>query len=494
MAYTLQLAWVIMAKKLLALLPLFALAAVACTAEQGEDGDENVASDDAAVMDRGAARGSKTVHFPMANGAPDEVCILPNHLSMADYDKDDTDSEKELCSYSFYGGAPREADVTKEDVAICPKLSSTNPGTDIHELLPGKNKAETEAAICKLADRPAKHLAKYKQSITCSYTPSILGYYHLSRLLGGAGDVKPAVIRTMGLPEHKQVVSSALSILGNQADNSYPKVSWLTFKNAESNPAATSKKDALYTQDLLQIYGGLQENARGESRYSEINKRGAAPNIAGPFTRTAQWANMAASSRPMSQIAGKTLADSAQTVQVVKDISEMLVMDYLMSQQDRFGNIHEVDYYYSMGANGEVEKVKKSKVDDGSKPKPAGAVLVKKMIMKDNDCGGSTKDNVVKNAGLIDQLRHMSPSLYANIQWLAQNFAAGTEVPKFLTVEALFAQADINMLRANLAALAPKLQTMCTTGKLLLDADLENHLAGKGHDPAACGVAEPPKH
>ncbi|MFO0736909.1 MAG: hypothetical protein U0270_13570 [Labilithrix sp.] len=482
-----------MARKLLALLPVFALAAVACVGEQGDDADENVGVDEGAVMDRGTPRGAKTVHFPMTNGAPDEICVLPNHLSMADYDKDDLESEQELCSYSFHGAAPREADVQKTDVAICPKLSSTNPGTDIHELLPGKSKAETEAAICKLQDRPTKHLAKYKQSITCSYTPSILGYYHLSRLLGGAGDVKPAVVRTMGLPEHKAVVSNALNILRNQGDGEYPKVSWLSFQKAESNPSATPKKDALYTQDLLQIYGGLQENARGESRYSEINKRGAAPNPAGPFTRTAQWASVA-SGKPMSQIAGRTLKDSAQTVQVVKDISEMLVMDYLMSQQDRFGNIHEIDYYYSLDAKGEVEKVKKSKVDDGEKPMPANAVLVKKMILKDNDCGGSTKDNVVKKAGLIDQMRHMSPNLYANIQWLAANFAAGTEVPKFLTVEALFAQADINMLRTNLAELGPKLKSMCTSGKLMLDADLEDHLAGKGHDPAACNAIEAPKH
>lgn len=479
-----------MGRKILALLPLFALAAVACAQDVDDEDGEEVGVDEGMVMDRGAARGEKTVHFPMPNGAPDEICVLPKHLATADYDKGDLETEQELCSYSFYGAAPREAG-PKTDVAICPKLSSTNPGTDVHALLPGKNKAETEAAICKLSDRPTKHLAKFKQSITCSYTPSIVGYYHLSRLLGGAGDVKPVVVRTMGLPQHKQVVASALDILKRQGDGEYPKISWLTFQKAEANPAASSKKDALYTQDLLQIYGGLQDNARGESKYSEINKRGAAPNPAGPFTRTAQWAYVA-SPKPMSQLAGRTLKDSAQTVQVVRDITEMLVMDYLMSQQDRFGNIHEIDYYYSLKANGEVDKVKKSKVDDHEKPMPAGAVLVKKMILKDNDCGGSTKDNVTLKAGLVDQIRHLSPKLYANIQWLAQNFGQGQEIPKFMVSEALFAQADVNMLRANLGTLAPKLKSLCTSGKLMLDADLEGHLAGKGHDPAACNVAEPP--
>ena len=126
-------------------------------------------------------------------------------------------------------------------------------------------------------------------------------------------------------------------------------------------------------------------------------------------------------------------------------------------------------------------------------PKPAGAVLVKKMIMKDNDCGGPQKSNVVKNAGLVDSMHHMNAKLYANVQWLAANFTAGTEVPKFFVSEALFGQKDIDMLRGNLTALAPKLKAACTAGKLLLDADLEAHLAGKSHDPASCNVSEPPK-
>jgi hypothetical protein len=57
----------------------------------------------------------------------------------------------------------------RKDVAICPKLSSTNPGTDVYDLLPNTSRERTEATICKLEDPAPKHLAKYKQSITSSY-------------------------------------------------------------------------------------------------------------------------------------------------------------------------------------------------------------------------------------------------------------------------------------------------------------------------------------
>ena len=92
---------------------------------------------------------------------------------------------------------------------------------------------------------------------------------------------------------------------------------------------------------------------------------------------------------------------------------------------------------------------------------------------------------VVKNAGLIDQIRHMNPKTYANVRWLSENFAAGSEIPKFFVSEALFGQRDIDMLRTNLSALGPKLKDACTGGRLLLDLDLEGHLAGRGHDRAA---------
>ncbi len=207
--------------------------------------------------------------------------------------------------------------------------------------------------------------------------------------------------------------------------------------------------------------------------------------------RTPAWQRVI-NPQPLSRIAGRTLADSAQIVVQMKDIAEMVVLDFLMSQQDRFGNIHAIDYVY-FEKDGKIDKVKKSKIDEGEVPAPAGGVAVKKMILKDNDCGGPQKTNHVKLAGMLDQVRHMSPSLYRHARWLAQNFAAGTAIPKIFVSEALFQQADVDMLRTNLGALDSKLLAACKSGKLQLDVDLADHLAGKGHDPASCDVVGPPK-
>jgi hypothetical protein len=226
-------------------------------------------------------------------------------------------------------------------------------------------------------------------------------------------------------------------------------------------------------------------------KYSEINKRAAGPDPSGLFVQTPEWGRVV-DGRPLAQVTGPTLADSAQHVVQMQDIAEMVLLDRLMSQQDRFGNIHAIEYFYFPEEGGGVGRIKRSKVDDGEAPMPAGATLVKKMIMKDNDCGGPNKVNVSKNAGLVEKVRHMSPKLYANVRWLAANFAVGGEVPRFFVEEALFGQRDVDMLRANLAEVAPALEAACKSGALLLDLDLEAHLAGRGHDPAACDVLEPP--
>ena len=47
------------------------------------------------------------------------------------------------------------------------------------------------------------------------------------------------------------------------------------------------------------------------------------------------------------------------------------------------------------------------KVDDKEVAMPAGAVAVKKMIMKDNDCASPSKTNHTKNNGLLDPIREV---------------------------------------------------------------------------------------
>ena len=110
-----------------------------------------------------------------------------------------------------------------------------------------------------------KVIAKYKQSIPThfTYSPSILGYYHLSRFLD-AGHVEPAIVRTMDVASHKP-----LADLGKaKATGSNNRTQWTELRaldDAHSNPS-------LYTKDGKQLYGALASEPYRRTKLSSFER------------------------------------------------------------------------------------------------------------------------------------------------------------------------------------------------------------------------------
>jgi hypothetical protein len=112
-----------------------------------------------------------------------EVCIIPQTVPGLGSGTADP-VQTSLCAIDFYDDA---------SIGICPKANSTNPGVDVYKLNGNPAKAAFESTGCRQAEkkRPGKKIAKFKQSITCSDSASILAYYELSEVLGGIGDRDP---------------------------------------------------------------------------------------------------------------------------------------------------------------------------------------------------------------------------------------------------------------------------------------------------------------
>src|SRR5215510_9370142 len=113
-------------------------------------------------------RGEKIIEIPVA-GRRAEICIIPKHFQDADYSKKDLKTEEELCALQEGNNA-----------AVCPKVDSTNPGLNMDDVPEGSTAQKVEAANCKV--KGTHKIAKYKLSTSCSYAPSVLGYYHVSRI------------------------------------------------------------------------------------------------------------------------------------------------------------------------------------------------------------------------------------------------------------------------------------------------------------------------
>jgi uncharacterized protein (DUF1800 family) len=192
---------------------------------------------------------------------------------------------------------------------------------------------------------------------------------------------------------------------------------------------------------------------------------------------------MLARSADISTMVGRSFtADNVQKMVQLKDASELIVLDTLLNQQDRFGNIHEVPTYYYLDAlDGKVKSERKLTVDEVTQRK---AVKVKQMMLKDNDCGVA-KTNVAKSAGLADRIAHMDPETYYRLLSFDQ-MTGRPEVEAFFRRETLFTPADFASLRANLKQLASQLRQRCTTGRLKLDLDLDAHFSDKPLSSKSC--------
>ena len=159
-----------------------------------------------------------------------------------------------------------------------------------------------------------------------------------------------------------------------------------------------------------------------------------------------------------------------------------------MNQQDRFGNIHYLTTYYYVDAadlDGDGSpKLKSSTNLTSEEAARLGAVQLKKMLLKDNDCGVA-KQNVANQAGLADRIAHIDPKTYLLLQQL-NAVADSAETKDFFVRELVFTANDYVNIRRNLKDLATKLHQACLKGGLKLDLDLQAHFSNQSIKVTSC--------
>ena len=408
-----------------------------------------------AVLKLNEVAGESQVEHPVPKAATPEVCVVPKHFPLGKYAGKDVERETGLCALDVGVNA-----------AACAKLNSTNPGV-LFEMPP--TGVALDAFIASQCKPDGKTEAKYKLSTSCSYAPSLLAYYHMSRVLGNIVNVPVAVVRTLDLDRHKAIAQHALRSL---------KPGELIFQTwARLNSLLQNRSsDLVFVDGLKQTYGALQKNPKGEQKYKEFyNGSGAAGPAAfrdkNPIYRSLTNPILAAS-RTLSQ------ATLQQMVQF-KDAGDFILLDTILGQQDRFGNIHsEIAYYYPAQNKAGEFKLKSENVPKNVPAEAQAKVMeIKEMILKDNDCG-VVKDDLVKQAKLLDRVAHMDPSTYANLMAFAK-VAEQPENKDLFIHGMLFSERDYTKVMGNLHEAVTLLKDRCTKGQLKLDLDLDLHFSGK---------------
>jgi hypothetical protein len=445
-------------------------------------------------------RGQKNIYHMSPRGVQ-EVCVIPAKYPEAKYKNKDLKKEIQLCNIHFYETNPEEQFAGFETAALCPKLNSTNPAINIFEvntkekqmnvggLEPQQTKNDLESKNCEDADK----IGKYKNSTSCSYTPAIVGYYHLSRILGGIGRVPVSVLRSMDIETHKEIARKGVRLT---PEGLLIHETWEGLLGILNNGLASKRKDLVLSDDGQQSYGAFVVNPKKEEFYKSLFTNG--PDRAVAFRDKNEIFQFLRNPAPLNNIVKSDwTAKNLQTLIAMKDITEFILLDHIMDQQDRFGNIaYQVAHVFMAKDKAEDQKFDfniESDTDEYIKQKEAGLVDLSKpelainsMILKDNDCGVS-KTNVVKQAQLLKELRHMEPKTYKKLLEFQKSVLSNK---KFFTSNLMFTALDFDEMVANVNDAVQILKTNCESGLLKLDLDVDYYLENNKVKNGSCQLEE----
>lgn len=451
---------------------------------------------------------AQTVQFQSPNGQT-EICKILSHWPAAQYSTKDVETERALCQLDFY----------HSDIFSCGKNWSTSPSTLIfkknNQFISTDLSCETQKSM-ETFDKVGKFKVSMNESGTSgTFSSSSLLYYHLARYLNTSIIIPVAVSREMDLNSHFQSVTSKV----RNFENKMVQTAWDYLYRAENgNPNAIQPVRELFTADFTKIYGALidsignekyAEHVRGQKQpqwglqqHLEMKKTPAfralfsSKDFYSAQDEAAQF-GLVQFKNDFNQIP----PTSHQMMSWMQDMSDMTVLDYLMQQQDRPGNIHfQWRIYYTSAGRMKSDRIKviSHGIESGLEKKfklpkdidrvtalaldipkykkvcnqPDPCFIIQKTVLEDNDAGGRVyyKD-FFRQSGILESLRHMNRSTYAQLLKLDKSMSSQDQTYLYLKDEFKLDSSQLNLLQKNLHQAVQVLQKSYQTGLLQLDLD-----------------------
>ena len=432
--------------------------------------------------------------FRSPNGLTEE-CTALAHFPGGVYSNKDAKAEKEFCAIDIYA----------QTTAICPKTWSTSPGTMIYGT-DGVAQSTYEASMCAGKAGHTK-LAKFKNTMnsnttSSTYSASPLMYYHFSRYFQTNLLVPPSVRRTFDKDEHFKRVSSRAQGLSKMN-----KAAWGIMQTAEQNPASYLPTDDLFTPDRRQIYGILIKDkgslAGAEIQGTEADAWGVGQNndfqntpgftalrTNAPLAQAISTGTVQALQDPlMAKAVGQV--DARQVAYWMQDVTEITLLDYIFSQQDRIMNIDFVWNWVYADASGAVtfvkaeEKVSRARMGKIVRPAgvPANAILIQQAAINDNDAGGKVQyTNFTKKTQMLEKIRHYNPETYRRLVALNKDFAAKGSLYRYVAQEFGLNEKNLAQIVSNTQVALGILKQTCQAGQLRFDLKPAEFFTGQKTD------------
>lgn len=336
-----------------------------------------------------------------------------------------------------------------QNTAICPKTWSTSAAALVYDLQGTaweKRRVAFEREVCPrgthAGDEASREIAVFKHSMNFrdtsgTYAPSILLYDHLSRWLSTTVQVPAAAEYRFDRDWYAQrVVAPGLALASRHASRKMLLAAWQhldaaleTADNNDGREFLLQDKQAIWGAALLftgRRYGpeinGTRESGWGSGQNYDFQHT--APFLALRNGKelpeaVAQGVHEARSDPAMAHALPADI-DALQVAWWMLEVLDIVVLDYLLGQQDRIGNIDYQWRWVWLDA-GELRSLPAT---DGPPPAPTARRL-RTTWLNDNDAGvRSGYANYARSTGMLTGLRHFNPSLYRRIKTLAADMAA----------------------------------------------------------------------
>lgn len=435
-----------------------------------------------------------------------ERCIRIAPLPGAIYSEADLAEEAALCGMDLYD----------ETIGLCPKIWSTSPSVVLYDLQGSKfegERSDFQSDICaggKIAKHVAtRELARLKftmnqKDTSAAYAPAPILYYHLSRLLQTDLRVAPAVWRSIDAQVLRgEVAEGAVELTSGSEHLAMIHAAWTAILETIDEPAAYDRgavyggTDDLVTDGGSQLYGTLL-NANGSGFDEEVN--GTEPEVWDADARMALFRKTPGfialeTDAPLDEVVAaglagavppvaETLPDGVAPVQVVvwaRELSETALLDFILGQQDRPGNIDRAAWYHWV-EGGEARRVPAASHKPGDGTVPADALRLMHLVLNDNDAAARIEyRNKTMSHGVLEAMRHFDAGLYLRLQAVAADLRDYGPVRRWLDSTPGLELTQSAMVIENTLAAAEILAQSCEAGLLRLDLDPGAFLVtGKG--------------
>jgi len=437
----------------------------------------------------------KATTYTSPNGV-EERCVAIAPIPGGTYSEQDSDEEGRLCAINLYASS----------VAMCPKTWSTSPGTLIYDISSGdfaNDPARFERDACPKGGSAIKEatreLAKHKQSVntvesSATLSTASLLYYHLSRYFDTTVNVPVSVYRSIDKDAHlRRVTEPGVRFTSGKSSLKMIHAGWLALRSGEKNPESYSPTDELFTADRRSIYGILilTSGKRYNSEFNGTRESGWGSGQNRDFQNTAPYLALR-SEKPFSDAIREGLAEArmnpklnrdmgpnisdAQMVFWMKELTEIVLLDFIFSQQDRIGNIDYKREWYWV-ENGAI----RSRQAGGKTPpgdlEGRNPILLKRSWINDNDAGGrTTYTDFAEKTEMLEKIRHLNADIYHKLLALDRDFGAAGPLYQYFRDTFGLSQRQLGLIVRHTAHATAILRETCRAGQIRFDLEPETFL------------------